>query len=167
MEKNNVKAFSLIELLVVMAIIAILAVVASYSYNKYRVNAMFSKLQTQLGTARTWADMVVSDYDQFPSGTCDASDLSSDGLKKCYYDGKEVKEGSGDLMVQAPLKVTFIPDSSDKTCGFIVVTCPADRCGGLKSSSGGNAKICVNTCDVSEVIRSDTNLFGVQNGGCP
>ena len=165
------KGFTLIELLVVIAIMAILAVIAVPQYNKYRANAAYTKLQSQLYSARTWAESVVADCDKFPSGTCDASSYSGSGSVKYEYnatsDSISVSQNGG-LSVDIPLKVTFTRNATDETCGEVEVECPKDRCSGLRNHDNtGDAKICLNTCGAVVKLSEDTNLHGVINGGCP
>ena len=159
-------AFTLIELLVVIAIMAILAVIAIPQYEKYRVNAAYSKLQSQLYLAKAWAESVVADHDEFPNGTCDASSYSGSGSIKCGYNAASDNisvNASGSLSVDIPFKVTF---TSNGTCGEIKVECPKDRCSGLKSSNGGNAVICLDTCGAVVKQSEDTNIHG-KIGSCP
>jgi prepilin-type N-terminal cleavage/methylation domain-containing protein len=159
------KGFSLIELLVVIAIIAILASIAIIQYNKYKVNAMYSNMEAQLQRAKAWAVSIVYQEGQFPNGTCTATE----GTVKCYYDGSSIHIGpDGDLSIDAPFSATFTRNSTNEMCGTIIISCPADGCGGLKNhNNNGPAKLCVNTCGGEEIIGEDTNLHGVVNGGCP
>ena len=167
------KGFSLIELLVVVAIIAILAVIAIPQYNKYRANAIYSSMETQLKKAKAWAEMKVEEVGRFPEGTCDAS--TADGTVKCQYnasgDNIEISP-NGDLHIDSPFKVSFyrcskhtdlpnctISGVDNNLCGWILVE------GGLKDhTNSGVGKICTNTCEATEKIYGDTNLYGVMNG---
>ena len=166
----NKSGFSLIELLVVMAIMAILAVIAIPTYNKYRVNAGYGVVQTNLKSSETWAETVVADYDRFPNGVCDGSSYFGSGKLKCLYDdGSDsiIVSSAGDLVVDIPLKVAFTRNSTTNTCGKIIVSCPKDRCYGLKNhDDSGDAKLCINTCDNPSFLKEDTNLHGIVNGGC-
>ena len=154
-----------------MVIIAILAVVATIQYNKYIANAAYTKIQSQLYSARTWAESVVADCDKFPSGTCDASSYSGSGSVKYEYNATSdnmTVSASGGLSVDIPLTVKFTRDATDETCGEIEVECPKDRCSGLKNHDNtGNAAICLNTCGAVVKQSEDTNIHGVINGGCP
>ncbi len=165
------RAFTLIELLVVIAIIAILAVIASVEYNKYRSNAMYSVLESNLKAGIAWAESIVADYEKFPNGICDASSLSGSGSIKCEYsvDNDTITQSAnGGISVDIPLKITWRRDKNDPTCGIVKVECPKERCSGLANSSGnGNAVICENTCLNPEKISADVNLYGIVNGGCP
>ncbi|WP_084675110.1 prepilin-type N-terminal cleavage/methylation domain-containing protein [Hippea jasoniae] len=159
---------TLIELLVVIAIMAILAIIAIPQYNKYRANAAYTKIQTNLNTAKTWAENIVADEEKFPNGVCDATGYSGTGSIKCSYspDNDTISiDANGDLKVDIPLKITFERDNG--TCGKIIVFCPKNRCSGLMNHNNSNgATICTNTCDNPEVIKEDTNIHGVINGGC-
>jgi len=165
------KAFTLIELLVVMAIMAILAVVAIPTYNKYRVNAGYSVLESNLKEAETWAESIVADNDRFPNGVCDSSSYSGTGSVKCSYsyDNDSISvDAGGDLKVDIPLKITFTRDATKQVCGKIVVTCPKEGCYGLRNhDDSGDASICIDTCQSVSYIKEDTNLHGVVHGGCP
>ena len=169
--KVKKRAFTLIELLIVMAIVAILAAIAIPQYNKYKANAMYSKLESNLERARVWAENVVINYDKFPNGTCDASSYSGSGFIKCSYDSfsKTIKiVNNGNLYIDIPLKAVFFVNASDESCGIIEIECPFNNCNGLKNhNNNGNAKLCINSCDAINRIREDTNLHGLINGGCP
>jgi len=154
------KAFSLIELLIVIAIIAILAAIAMHQYNKYRANAIYSSMETQLRKARAWAEIKVEEVGKFPRGTCDAS--SAQGTVKCQYDPDSDSisvSSTGDLHIDPPFKVSFFRNTTAEVCGWILVE------GGLKNhDNSGPAKICINTCESEEKIYGDTNLYGIMNG---
>ena len=155
------KAFSLIELLVVMVIIAILAVIAIPQYNKYKANAFYSKMETNLKNARVWAEQIKADYDKYPQGTCDTSSYTGSGAIKCSYDSNNdtiIIDQNGDLKIDIPLKAIFERQTS---CNGIKITieCPAGRCLGLEPSPGTNASIWINTCENPEVIHTNTSLF--------
>ena len=163
--------FTLIELLVVIAIMAILAIIAIPQYSKYRANAAYSKLTTNLETAKTFAESVVADEDKFPNGTCDTSVYSGSGSAKCDYDSTNDNmsvSANGGLSIDIPLTVTFTRDATNATCGIVEVKCPKDRCSGLRNhDNSGDAVICQSTCGSVTTIKEDTNLHGVINGGCP
>ncbi len=161
-------AFSLVELLVVIAIIAILAVIAVPQYNKYKVNSMYSKMEAQLHRAKSWAQSTVYIVGKFPNGSCDASNVNAGSIKCLYNASSDTIEVSpkGDLIIDSPFKAIFQRNSTDPTCGWVIITCPADNCGGLKApNNSGNAKICVNTCGAEEQIIAQTNLYNT--GTCP
>jgi len=166
--RNSFKAFSLIELLIVIAILAILSSIAFIQYNKYRVNAIYSKMEEQLHLARTWAESETINFGKFPNGVCDAS--THGGTIKCLYDADSDSitiDPSGDLRVSPPFKVGFIRNSTSSNCGWVVVTCPAGGCAGLKGpGNSGDAKICINTCSEEEKIIANTNLF-TSSETCP
>jgi type IV pilus assembly protein PilA len=165
------KGFTLIELLVVMAIIAILAIIAIPQYNKYRANSAYSNLEKNLKISILWAENIVADYDKFPNGNCDALSLSGSGNLRCSYveaSDSIVQDTAGDLEIQIPFKVTFVRDNSTSTCGYVKVECLFGKCSGLaNSTNNGNALICQNTCDNPSTIKTDNNMHGVVNGGCP
>jgi len=159
----NNKAFSLIELLVVVAIIAILAAIAFPQYNKFRANAFYGKMETNLKTARLWAENVFHDYDKYPAGICDASNLKS-GTLKCSYDATNdtiIVDSNGDLKVDAPFKVTFERSScQDGSPGVkITIECPSGLCSGLEPAEGQNAKLWVDSCENPEKVHALTSLF--------
>ena len=160
----NSKAFSLIELLVVMAIITILAAIAIPEYNKYKVNSFFSKMKTNLKLGEGWAEAIYADYNRYPNGICDASNVSGSGVLKCSYDSQNdtiITDSNGDLKVDAPLKLTF----ERKTCSNgtdgveITVECPAGKCLGLGPSEGQNASIWIDTCENPQTLHTNTSLF--------
>lgn len=162
MDQN--KAFSLIELLVVMAIIAILAAIAIPQYNKYRANAFYAKMETNLKNSRLWAEQIYSDYGKYPQGICDASTETGSGSIKCSYDETNdiiKKDSNGDLKIDIPLKVTFERQTS---CNGIKVTieCPAGNCSGLEPSAGTNAKLWIDSCENPETIHAVTSLFNTE-----
>ena len=164
------KAFSLIELLVVMVILLILSLIAVPLYHKYVVFSQYGVLKSTLSSARVWAESVVADVDRFPNGVCDASDKEGEGEVKCLYDYDSdtiTIDSRGDLAINIPLKVTFTRNNANPTCGKIVVECEKGKCFGLKSSDGsGNAKVCIDTCLAVSQVGEDTNYNGVVNGGC-
>jgi prepilin-type N-terminal cleavage/methylation domain-containing protein len=165
------KGFSLVELLTVMAIIAVLAVIATVQYNKFITNAAYTKLSSNLQTAKTFAESVVADEEKFPDGTCDASAYSGSGSVKYDYDSTNDNmsvSASGGLSVDIPLKITFTRNATDATCGEIKIECPKNKCSGLKNhDNSGGAVICQSTCGAVTKIKEDTNIHGVINGGCP
>ena len=169
------RGFSLIELLVVMVIISILAAIGITQYNKYRANAMYNLLETNLKTAVSWAEGVSVEFGVFPSGTCDASSLSGSGVYHCTYQSVNstinvvtAPAGVKDLAVNIPLIVSFTPSSTGSNCGVVKVECPIDRCAGLTNNAGtGKAVVCMDTCANPMSTRADTNLHGVVGGGCP
>ncbi len=153
------KAFSLIELLVVMAIIAILAVIAIPQYNKFRANAFWGKMETNLKNAKAWAQQIKADYDKYPSGTCDASSVS--GTLKCDITSATnltiTTKNDGTLKVDSPLSVCFKPQSSCDGI-LIVVKCPNGKCSGLEKGSNG-AALWINTCENPEKLHCSASLF--------
>lgn len=165
------RSFTLTELLVVIAIIAILAVIAVPQYNKYRANSMYSVLEKNLKASVLWAENVVADSSKFPNGICDASNIASSGTFKCAYDATNdniTSSSTGDLTIEIPLKVTFTRNNTNQNCGVVKVECPINRCAGLKNSQkNGNALICQDTCANPSLIKTDNNIHGVVNGGCP
>ena len=159
-----------------MVIIAILAAIAVNQYNKYRSNAMYSLLETNLKTAVSWAEGISVEFGVFPSGTCDAGSLTGSGVYHCTYQSVNATTvnviaapaGVKDLAVNIPLRVSFTPSSAGSNCGIVKVDCPTDRCAGLTDSAGtGRAEVCMDTCANPMRTRSDTNLHGVVEGGCP
>ncbi len=165
------KAFSLIELLVVMAIIAILSIIAIPQYNKYKVNSAYSILESALKRGELWAEAIVADEEKFPNGVCDASVYNGKGSIRCSYNSTSdtiTVDSNGDLTLEIPLKLTFQRNATTSTCGIIIVSCPSNNCFGLKNHDNtGDAKICINTCDNPAYEREDTNLHGLIKGGCP
>lgn len=132
---------------------------------------MYNVLETNLKESITWAESIVADYGKFPNGTCDASSLSGSGVLKCDYSSDNdsiIQSASGEVSVDIPLKISWIRDKNNMTCGIVKVECPKDRCSGLTNSRGdGNAVICENTCSNPQKISADINLYGIVNGGCP
>ena len=176
MDKN--KAFSLIELLVVMAIIAILAAIAIPQYNKYRANAFYAKMETNLKNSRLWAEQIYSDYGKYPQGICNASIIAGSGSIKCAYNPQRTGQDdeicdpgdadcqnvNWDLIIDTPLMATFNPKICDNGSEGVEITieCPVGRCSGLEPNTGTNAKVWINSCENPETIHAVTSLFNTE-----
>jgi prepilin-type N-terminal cleavage/methylation domain-containing protein len=89
--KRSPRAFTLIELLIVVAIIAILAAIAAPNYLEAQMRAKVSRVESDLRTMTTGLESFRIDFNTYPEGTDDASRMPApvvqelDALAPGYY----------------------------------------------------------------------------------
>lgn len=159
--KPKSKGFSLVELLVVMAIISILAVFGVTSYMKYIANAKYAKMEAALRQMATVAEDVYNEFQQYPSGICDAL-LNIHTISCSVNSALTVVLGTSGVYtfkVPAKMKVTFNPQGVNA----VQITLESAL---LKASTSGNAKLVFDS-RMGEIVCYDDQIHGVQWAGCP
>lgn len=165
------KAFTLIELLLVVAIIGILATIVISSLNTARNRAKDAKIKTLMSQLRTQAELFALEHGSYlgvgtPWGNDDISECRSSGVGG---DGTLLDPEMSDNITKEMYEVWLI----SKDTGYTRIFCGVGGGGGdswafaapLFNPIPGTTGWCVDSSGNSQEVSFDFNIAGLQLGG--